>query len=134
MVRPSGSMSSSLIDPTIETATALSALLYNRRYTFTNEIELQDQIEEVLITHKTEYSREFPLSPQDRIDFLVGSIGVEIKTASSASSVQRQLWRYAADERITALILVTSRATHRSIPADILGKPVFVVYLLHSIF
>ena len=61
-------------------------------------------------------------------------IGIEVKTndskgGASLSQVTRQLWRYAKLDSIKAIILVTSRSKHRDLPAEILGKPVFVVYL-----
>ena len=110
-------------------------LMHATRFRYVDERELQDQIEnDVLRPHGIAYAREVILSPKDRIDFLCGSVGIEVKIAGSIQAVQRQLWRYAAQDRITNLILVTTRAKHKDIPSEILGKRVRTVHLLNSIF
>jgi hypothetical protein len=98
-----------------------------------DERSLQNQIEEVLRLHNVHFEREVRLSPKDRIDFLCGSVGIEVKIGGGTNAVQRQLWRYASNDRITDLILATTRSIHR-MPESILEKPIFVVHLLHSIF
>lgn len=112
----------------------LARLLTSASFRYQNERELQDAIEALLLAKQVSYEREVVLSPKDRIDFLVGAIGVEVKIDSSLPVVQRQLWRYAEDPRIASLILVTSRAKHKQLPTAILGKPVLVVHLFASIF
>jgi hypothetical protein len=118
----------------VTTPATLAAALYQQRYRYVDELELQDAIEALLIAWRLPYAREAVLSPRDRIDFLVDTIGIEVKVGSSLASVERQLWRYAADSRIGSLILVTSRSIHKGIPQTILEKPVYVVHLLHSVF
>ena len=113
---------------------ALVALITGTRFRFNTERELQDGLEALLSTNEVPYTREFALSPTDRIDFLCGHIGIEVKIKSSMPAVQRQLWRYASDYRIDALILVTTLTKHRTIAREMQTKPVFVAYLLSSIF
>jgi hypothetical protein len=110
----------------------LAAALYRERFRYVNEIELQDSIETLLTGWGLPFAREFILSPKDRIDFLVGTLGLEVKIGSSLAAVQRQLWRYAADPRITALILITSKSAHKRMPASISEKPIYVVHLINS--
>lgn len=115
-------------------AAQLAQLIYRTVYRFSGERALQDGIEILLKNRGIEYLREFSLSPRDRIDFMVGKIGIEIKVDSSASQVQRQLWRYAEDDRVSSLILVTTKMAHKQIAYEILEKPVIIVHLLNSIF
>jgi hypothetical protein len=105
-------------------------------FRFNNEKELQYGIDQALQKTEEPFLPEFILSPSDRVDFYMTEtgIGIEVKTndskgGASLSAVTRQLWRYAKIEGIKAIILVTSRSKHRDLPAEILGKPVFVVYL-----
>jgi F0F1-type ATP synthase delta subunit len=112
----------------------LAKLIRNTVFRFSDEAALQDGIEVLLQRHGLDYRREMILSPQDRIDFMVGDIGIEVKVASPLSSVQRQLFRYAKDQRVKSLILVTTRAMHKQCPEELLGKSVEVVHLLASIF
>ena len=104
----------------------ISTLITRTRFRFTDERQLQDEMENLFIAHNVPYIREFGLSSTDRIDFLCGHIGVEVKIKSSMPAVQRQLWRYASDLRINALILVTTLTKHRAIAREMQKKPVFV--------
>lgn len=107
--------------------------LYSFRYK--NEKELQEGVALALAAMGAAFEAEVKLTVTERIDFLVvEGIGVEIKTNDSRggaglSAVTRQLWRYAKDDRIKSLVLVTTRSKHRDLPREILGKPLFVVYL-----
>ncbi len=114
------------LDPTVE---KLLATLRARRYHFANEDELQRGIALALEADGWEATREAKLSGRDRIDFLVGNIGIEAKVDSSATEVQRQLIRYAEHVTITALVLVTSRSSHRVLPRAINDKALHVVHV-----
>jgi hypothetical protein len=115
-------------------AVQLARFINSTVFRFSDERNLQDRIEDLLNSKGVEYVREVVLSPKNRIDFMSGTIGIEVKVDSSATTVQRQLWRYAEDERIQSLILVTTLTKHRSIARELLGKPIIVVHLLASIF
>ena len=112
----------------------ITDLIVKTRFRFSDERQLQDRIEDLFKTNAIPYEREFIMSPANRIDFLCGRIGVEVKVQSRAASVERQLQRYSTDERIDGLILVTTRAGHRVIGRELSNKPVVVAYLLSSIF
>ncbi|HEX9640973.1 MAG TPA: hypothetical protein VGB13_06645 [Candidatus Krumholzibacteria bacterium] len=106
------------------TAEHLRALLLGRRYRHpTDELRLQEEIAAVLSAECIGFEREVVLTPTDRIDFLVGTVGVEIKVKGSAHAVARQLLRYAEHERITELVLFTTR-TQIVVPSSLGGKPV----------
>lgn len=106
-------------------AAELAGLLRAQRWTYQREDGLQQAVEQFLAWWLPE--REVRLAPRDRIDLLVGRVGVECKVAGNAESVLRQLRRYAESDRIDALILVTSRAAHSRMPATVGGKPLHVV-------
>lgn len=71
-----------------------------------------------------EVQDEVALSEKDRIDLLIGTVGVEVKIKGQRREIFRQLERYAASERIEALVLVTSAPWPASI-REIGGKPFF---------
>lgn len=70
--------------------------------------------------------REVQLTLRDRIDFMVGDVGIECKIKGSNASVVSQLIRYASIDEVGSLILLTSRMQHQAPPA-LRDKPVFVV-------
>lgn len=101
-----------------------------QRFLYTCEKELQDGLAEMLDGLGIPYQREHPLTPTDRIDFLLEEgVGLEVKVQESLTSVTRQLHRYSMCSAITKLILVTTRMAHRKMPAEMSGKPVEVAYL-----
>lgn len=105
-------------------------LLERHRFRGMTEEHFQDGIEAILEEAGITYQREERLTPRDRIDFLVGETGIEVKINGSPSEIIRQLGRYAAHEHITALVLASSRIRLiRGIPATIHGVPVIPVAL-----
>lgn len=94
---------------TLTAADRIVATLRSARFVHVDEDELQRGIAEVLSRAEIAFEREVRLSDRDRIDFLVGGLGIEVKLAGSARSVRRQLERYAASSRVEALLLVTDR-------------------------
>jgi hypothetical protein len=107
----------------------IAALISRHRFRYRDETQLQAGIAQVLAEGGVTAVAEAQLSACDRIDFLAGAVGIEVKVAGSRANVTRQLRRYAASARVEALILVTNRARHRAMPAEIAGKPVRVVWL-----
>lgn len=91
-----------------------------------DEIDLQEAVETTLSAAGIAYQREFVLSRRDRPDFMVGTIVVECKVASTRASVLRQLIRYAEHDGVEFIVLVTTCARH-TMPATINGKPVTVI-------
>jgi hypothetical protein len=105
--------------------------LRRHRLARSTERELQDAIEQVLSERCTLlFAREWKLTSAERIDFFVPpGIGIEVKMAGSVGAVTGQLWRYAKVPAITHLVLVTTRSQLRTVSANLLGKPVEVLYL-----
>jgi hypothetical protein len=64
-----------------------------------------------------------------RVDLRAGSTAIELKVQGTVDRVLRQLTMYAEDPAVIDLVLVTSSAKLRSMPAQINGKPLFVVFL-----
>lgn len=109
--------------------------LKSHRYSYQNEKELQEGVEQVLKGLGVPFEREKQL-PGDAgiIDFLVGgwaggSVGIEIKTQGSPSEVARQLIRYCGCDLIRELILLTGRSRLGQLPKEMLGKKLTVVTL-----
>ena len=106
-------------------ACRLTALLRRTRMRVGSEAALQQSIEDALTAAAEPFTREVRLGPADRIDFLAGGVGIEAKARYGKRAIYRQLERYAAQDAIEALILVTGTAL--GLPAEIGGKPVYIV-------
>jgi hypothetical protein len=102
------------------------AALSNRRYRYSSEVVLHAGLAEALTEAGIDHQREVQVAG-GRIDFLIGSLGIEVKIKGTVEALGRQLRRYAADPRIDALLVVTSRPTHRQVRAIPVGVPVRVV-------
>ena len=108
-------------------ASAVCAAIRAHRYVWQNENQLQEGLAGALAASGWTVEREVRLSGASRIDLLIGRVGVEVKIAGTVETVARQLQRYAASDLFDALVLVTSRARHRTVPAVLGGKPVTVI-------
>lgn len=111
------------------TAQQVAAVIKGQRYRYADETRLQEGIAGALSAAGITAVREVSLAGPDRIDFMVGSLGIEVKIAGQPAAVARQLARYAKSDAVEELMLVTTRARHRSVPREIGGKPVHVVLL-----
>lgn len=106
-------------------------ILSAHRFNVSSEEILQTQIAEAFAAAGFRFQREYRLSSQDRIDFLVGDgIGVEVKIGGSPMSIHRQCKRYCAHDQVRLLILVTSRSM--GLPEQIEGKECYVHLLGRS--
>ncbi len=73
-------------------------------------------------------SHEVRLAPRCRIDFLCGTVGIEIKRGRvEKARVLSQLRRYAQSEEIGSLVLVSEKSL--DLPASLGGKPLRVICL-----
>lgn len=105
-------------------------------YRWRQEADLQAGLLPVLrgfVTDEAELTREARLSARDRIDFVIGDLGVEVKVDGSLAAVTRQLHRYAQVEELAGVLLVTTRAAHLAVPRELNGKPIVVARLLGGI-
>jgi len=115
------------------TAKEIRKLLAGYRFTFTTEVELQDGIASALCDNHVECEREARLDAHDRIDFLIGTVGVEVKVGGATTALIRQLHRYAKHHGITELLVVTSRPRLRNIPAWLNDKRIEILALTPGI-
>lgn len=105
------------------TATDVTAAIRAHAFRFENEAELQAGIAIALAEHRIAFEREVVLSGRDRIDFVVGTVGIEVKLKVGTNEVIRQLHRYAQHGALSSLILVTSSLRlASSIPHEMNGK------------
>ncbi len=108
----------------------LREVLGSYRYSLASEKALQDGIAQVLALRGIRFDREVRLTPTDVIDFVIEAIGVEVKVEGSPAEIARQLQRYAASKRVSALLLVTRKLQHaHRFPEKIGGKPLHVLTL-----
>jgi hypothetical protein len=110
-------------------AARIADAIASNRYVYSNEADLQQGIAKALADAGLPAKREVRLSRQDVIDVMCGGVGVEVKVAGQRAKVERQLRRYATHPEVSELVLVTTRAAHRAVPAELDGKKVLVVWL-----
>ena len=92
------------------------------------EYDIHAAVADALTAAGLAYVHEYRLGPRNRIDFLVGRVGIEVKKGRPATSdLTRQLRRYLAADALDGLIVVTQRVT--AVPREICGKPVMLVSL-----
>ena len=74
------------------------------------------------------YAHEVPLAPGRRVDFLAGSVAIEVKKGRpQRARLAEQAAGYLSSPRVEALVVVSQRKTE--LPAFIGGKPVYRVAL-----
>jgi len=120
-------------DSALVRAEALCEVLRGYRFRYDNEARLQQAIERVLQEHGYAFVREKRLSRRDRLDFDVEGVAIEVKVDESLTVVLRQLFRYAQQDAVQALVLVTTRSSHTRVPDTICGKPVRIVHIVGAL-
>lgn len=112
-------------DPAQKTIDLVSRVLRSVGFSFSSEDDLQRGIDQVLTDRGIPHQREVVLSPKDRIDFMLdGGVGIEVKIGGSAADLTRQVYRYCREEKIRAVIVVSSRLRLGKLPDEMAGKPV----------
>lgn len=116
------------------TGAEVASLLRAYRFRWACEDDLQRAVHAVLVGQGLPAVREVRLSARDRIDVLVGTVGVEIKVAKPGSvapitKVVSQLQRYATSDQIRELVFVTTTYRHRAMPPVVHGVPVTTVII-----
>jgi hypothetical protein len=110
----------------LETSDLLS-ILRTIRCATDSESELSSLVFARLVNASLVFRAEVWLNDSDRIDYLVGRVGVELKVKGAVNSVARQLQRYAQSDQIDELILVTTKRLHSKVPLMLSGKMVHVI-------
>ena len=97
------------------------------RFSWADESDLQDAIEQILVSADIPYSREHVLGPGERPDFLVGDVAIEVKVKGSADALLRQVKRYADHDEVGSVLVVTSKPKHGGVAGVINGRQVDVL-------
>lgn len=106
----------------------LSALSAVRVPAAPGEYDLHALIAAALDEASITYAHEAKLADGARIDFLAGSVGIEVKKSRpERARLLRQMDKYLACAEVDALIVVSQRAL--SLPAVCRGKPVILFTL-----
>ena len=108
---------------TITMAQVAAALMELRQPIAMYETDLHACVGQRLTAAGLPFVHEAKIAKGCRIDFLVGTVGVEIKKGKpSAATLAAQLQRYAACDAVDGLIVITEKSVR--LPETILGKPV----------
>lgn len=111
------------------TAEQVRAVLAGCRFTYRDEDQLQEALAAALTAAGFAVTREVRLSTRDRADLLVDGVCVEVKLSGTTDRLLAQLGRYAAHDAVAELLVVTTRARHRDLPAEVGGKRCRVLHL-----
>lgn len=107
------------------TGADVARVLVGYRLPVSNEAAMQEAIGRAFTAEGIPHQREVTRGA-DRIDFVVGGVGVECKVQGSVTEVMRQLQRYALWEELTDLLLVTTVGKHLECRGVLSGKSVRV--------
>src|ERR1019366_7460014 len=114
------------------TANDICRALYNTKYRYHSEKDLQHGVSQVLTALGLIFKPGYYLAPRDCIDFFIPDLGIGIECKSDDSSggtslaaVTRQLMRYFQSDQVKMLILLTTMSKHRSLPETLNGKPLY---------
>lgn len=107
----------------------IARVIRAHRFRYSSEEELQDGLAQALAAAGLPVEREVRLDSRNRIDIVVGRVGVEVKIDGSSSNVSRQCERYLQSDLLDGLVLVTSRVRHVHVGLTPEGKEFRVVTL-----
>lgn len=118
----------------MSTTDQIAAAVQRCAFRFNTEADLQASLAVVFAAAGIQLAREHRLNATERPDFyhLADGIAVEVKIQGSASSVLRQLYRYAQHDDVRAVLLVTAEARMQAavVPGlTMAGKPVRAVHI-----
>ena len=113
----------------MSTAKEIIDLLARYRFHYSNEAQLQTGIDKAFLANGISFEREVPLTSSERIDFMVGIVGIEVKIHQASNTVLRQLQRYALCNEIQHLLLITPLSKHVLLPKAIHNKALDVFFL-----
>lgn len=103
--------------------------LKNSSLNLSNEKLLQNDIATAFEKHNIGFKREVKLDEKSTVDFMIENLAIEIKITSkvSAMNIYRQIERYAKNEKVAAVLLMTSKTMR--MPESVFGKDIFVLSL-----
>ena len=113
------------MSPNTDLINKLIQVIHRSKVSLTDEKITQVQISDILTANDIPHVREYRLSDDDIVDFLVDdSLAVEIKIKGQKRAIYRQLQRYASHEQIKGLVLLTG--VSMGLPEEINGKPSYI--------
>lgn len=93
---------------------------------------MQHALAKTLTDAGVNYVREWDAKPYGRVDFYCDGIAIELKIKGAKAAIRRQLRRYAEHQKITSVILLTTRRQLMG-PAQIVnGKLQLCIYVGNS--
>lgn len=104
------------------------AVLESTRFCWSSEDDLQRGLASAFTNAGLAVQREVRVDAHNRLDLVVGRVGIEVKIAGAWRDVLRQVVRYCTLDLIDALVLVTTRADHRRVFESSNGKPIILHY------
>lgn len=112
-------------------AESIAALLVAFRFRGRAEADVQEAIAQILgDAFADQVQREVELGKENRIDFIVGKVGIEVKVGGSSIDVYRQVQRYASRPEIDSVIIASTKAAVLSdLPSTVGGKPLYLLHL-----
>lgn len=129
MIDPSSLMPVNVSSTVSKVASVLGAY----KYRGVDEPHMHMLIIRAFDINKVEYEHEAWLSGSERIDFLCGKVGVEVKVQGQPATVLSQLGRYAESGKLDVLMLAsTQKRLLAVVPAEIHGVPTVPVLLKRS--
>lgn len=109
-----------------DTARIIAALRHVRAPAMPGEYDIHAMVGAALETADIPCQHEYKLMPRCRVDFLCGSVGIEVKKGRpDRRALIAQLNRYLTSDDISEIIVVMQRAIN--LPDTINGKRVHVV-------
>ncbi len=110
----------------------VTALVRHRFHLHYPEQLLKEEVSMVLRERGIPFAREALITDVERVDFLCGTVGIEVKVAGSALSLARQIDRYGDSPLLSALVIVVTRERMTAIErwlSSSFTKPVHTVLL-----
>ncbi len=94
-----------------------------------NEKLLQNDIATAFEKHNIAFKKEVKLDEKSTVDFMIEDLAIEIKISSkvSAMSIYRQIEKYAKNEKVAAVLLMTSKTVR--MPESVFGKEIYILSL-----
>lgn len=121
------------------TSKVLASYLRQYRVSYATETIMHDSVEEalnglIIEGDSVKIKREHRFNDTDRVDFFLPDYGIaiECKVKGSFSSVMQQLIRYAGQESVKGIVLVTSKSTHIVHRDTLCCKPFETVHVVKA--
>lgn len=112
-----------MIQDTKKTIVNILSIIDNYKFFYRNEKELQKQIEDIFISKKINYQREYSFGELGIVDFFINGVAFEIKIKGSKMAIYRQCKRYTESPEVKALVLISGLSM--GFPEEINNKPCY---------